>query len=97
MATYSRKVIPDIVILDSGLTHNISKEDVELQSKIANKTVVSNMEVFLDNAQHITAELLSVYGKLDMPIWKERATNCSGILMIGKPDGKHVLSVLGLI
>ena len=91
---YSRRVIPEYVILDSGLTERISKRDVELVAAVSADAVETNMVTFTLTAQKISAELIQGHGKIDMPIWQERATNLVGICMLGQPDGQKVIKIL---
>ncbi|CAL5986122.1 GTA-2-like_protein [Hexamita inflata] len=55
------------------------------------------MGTWTKTAQNLSAALLEGYGMIDMPVWKERATNLVGITMLGKPDGNRVVKILGLI
>ncbi|KAH0571497.1 GTA-2-like protein [Spironucleus salmonicida] len=93
---HSLNIIPEYVILDSGLTDRISKDDVALVQKVVSQESETVMIAFTKEAQRISKELIAGYGTIDMPVWKERATNVVGITMLGQPCGKHVIAVLGL-
>ena len=86
-----------MVVLDSGLTHNITKQDTELLAKIASVEEDTQWVQFTKTAKELSAELIAGYGKIDMPVWCERATNLVGITMLGKPNGERIVKALGLV
>ncbi|CAL6085052.1 GTA-2-like_protein [Hexamita inflata] len=94
---HDEKLIPEFVILDSGLTHRITKQDTFMLAEVASVEEETVMGTWTKTAQTLSAALLEGYGKIDMPVWKERATNLVGITMLGKPDGNRVVKILGLI
>lgn len=93
---HNEKLVPEMVILDSGVTVNISKEDCALLQKVCSVEEKTCWVQFTKTAQEISKELLAGFGKIDHPVWCERCTNLVGICMLGKPCGKRVLQVLGL-
>ena len=90
-------LIPEFVILDSGLTHNITVEDTKMCQQVCAVEEETQMITWTHEAQKISAELIAEAETMDHPVWCERATNLVGITMLGKPSGERVLKVLGLI
>jgi len=86
----TREVIPDFVVLDSGIA-NPSKGDVELLMK-ANKSS-SLLSIYCETAQNIGEKLLKDVDERD-PVWCEAAVNLCGIVMASKPDDDVMLPLV---
>lgn len=93
---HNELLVPEMVILDSGVTKHISKEDCLLLQSICAVEEDTQWVQFTKTAQEISKELVEGYGKIDHPVWCERCTNLVGICMLGKPNGTRVLKALGL-
>lgn len=86
----TRDVIPDFVVLDSGIANPV-KGDVELLLT-ANKSS-SLLSIYCETAQNIGEKLLKDVDERD-PVWCEAAVNLCGIVMVSKPDDDVMLPLV---